>query len=124
MHGGADMGVLRIQERSWGQEGFHAALSFDHGPEFQITIRDPFSEQEEEKLEWYFEEYLRFPFVKHVQARAAAESIPVYGEALFTHVFADKNAYSEYREVVKSGLNTLQIEIAGSPQFHTLHWEA
>src|SRR5258706_475352 len=25
---------------------------------------------------------------------------------------------------VQSGLNTLQVEIVGSPQFHALHWEA
>lgn len=118
------MPLIRIQERSQGQDGFHAALSFDHGPEYRVTIRDPFSEQEEEQLEWYFEEYLRFPFVKQVRARAAAESIPTYGEALFAHVFADKNAYAEYRDMVKSGLSTLQIEVAGSPMFHALHWEA
>ena len=62
--------------------------------------------------------------IQGVKVQTAVASITTYGEKLFKQVFAQQNAYSDYRHIVRDGLNTLQIEIAGSPQFHALHWEA
>src|SRR6266567_9456359 len=118
------MAVIRIREISGSSDGSSAVVSFDHGEEYSITIKDPFSKAEEQQLEWYFEEHLRFPFTRKVQAKAAAGSVITYGEALFEQVFADRKAYVAYEQRLQAGLNTLQIEIAGSPQFHALHWEA
>src|SRR5712691_2221079 len=119
------MTLIRIQERSGGPNGSNATVSFDHGPEYQVTVHDHFSEKEEEQLEWYFEQYLRFPFLRQVQAKAAAGSITAYGEALFKQVFADPpNVLFAYKTAVQAGLNTVEVEIAGSPKFHALHWEA
>ena len=89
-----------------------------------MTIRDPFTEEEERQLEWYFEQWLRFPFLNQVKARTAAESIPSYGEKLFTQVFADPEAHAAYRAASQVGLGSLHFEIAGSPSFHRWHWEA
>src|SRR5579859_5892805 len=118
------MTVIRIREIPGSSDGSSAVVSFDHGEEYPITIKDPFSEAEEQQLEWYFEEHLRFPFTRKVQARAAADSIITYGETLFKQVFSDPEAYVTYKQRLEAGLNTLQVEIAGSPQFHALHWEA
>ena len=118
------MAVIRIREISGSPDGSSAVVSFDHGEEYSITIKDPFSEADEQQLEWYFEEHLRFPFTRKVQAKAAADSIITYGETLFEQVFADRKAYVAYEKILEAGLNTLQIEIAGSPQFHALHWGA
>src|SRR5690242_15846503 len=118
------MEVIRIQEQSGGPNGANAVVSFNYGPQYPVTISDPFSPKEEETLEWYFEEYLRFPFIKGVKVQTAVASITTYGEKLFNQVFANRDAYTHYQDIVKAGLNTLQIEIAGSPQFHALHWEA
>src|SRR5713226_353806 len=120
------MALVRIEERQGVPDGTNAVLSFEHGAQYPITIRDPFSdaEQQEQDLEWYFEEHLAFPFTNQVKARQAAESITAYGEALFLQVFADAQAYADYRESSKAGLHTFQFEIAGSPQFHRYHWEA
>ena len=118
------MTLISIQERTQEQDNFQAAISFDHGPEYQVTIQDPFSKKEEEQLEWYFEEYLRFPFLRQVQAKAAADSIVTYGEALFEQVFGNRRIYADYQRILQSGLSSLRIEIAGSPKFHALHWEA
>src|SRR5205823_5685914 len=107
-----------------GPNGANAVVSFNSGTQYPVTISDPFSEKEEETLEWYFEEYLKFPFTKGVKVRTAVASITTYGEELFKQVFAQQDAYSDYRDIVKAGLNMLQIEIAGSPQFHAFHWEA
>ncbi len=60
-----------------------------------------------------------------MQARAAADSIITYGEVLCAQVFAGRDAYATYsKEYLQVGLNSVQVEIAGSPHFHTLHWEA
>jgi hypothetical protein len=118
------MAVIRIRELAGEQGSPNAILSFEHGEEFPITISNPFAEGEEEQLAWYFEEHLRFPFTRNVQAKAAADSINTYGEALFGQVLADREAYAIYKDYLQAGLNKLQVEIAGSPQFHALHWEA
>ncbi len=118
------MPLIRIQDRPGGPDGSNAVVSFDHGPEYPITISDPFTEKEEQELEWYFEDHLTFPFTNKVRAQHAAASITTYGENLFKQVFGDADIYAEYKAILKSGLSNLQIEIAGSPQFHALHWEA
>jgi tetratricopeptide (TPR) repeat protein len=118
------MAWIHIQERAGGQGGSNAVVSFDNSPEYPITISNPFSEKEEQELEWYFEEHVAFPFIKKVHAQTAAASITTYGEVLFKQVFGDQDIYAEFRVLMKAGLNNLQLEIAGSPKFHALHWEA
>src|SRR5260370_6027160 len=118
------MALIRIQERAGGQDGSNAVMSFDNGPEYSITISDPHTEKEEKELEWYFEEHLEFPFTKKIRDQKAAASLKANGEAPFNQVFGKPDVYAEYRALVKSGLNDVQLEIAGSPKFHALHWEA
>ncbi len=118
------MPLIRIQERPGEPDGSNAIVSFNNGPEYPITINDPFKEQGEQELEWYFEEHLEFPFTKKVRAQNAAASIKTYGEELFKQVFGDSDIYAEYRDLLKAGLHNLHIEIAGVPKFHALHWES
>jgi tetratricopeptide (TPR) repeat protein len=118
-----DMKVIRIQERLQALGGIKAIVSFDYGPEYPITISNPFSEAEEQSLEWYFEGYLEFPFLNQIKAQSAVASIAKYGETLFSQVFKDLEAYTAYKEALKSGWHSLQFEIVGSPSFQTLHWE-
>jgi tetratricopeptide (TPR) repeat protein len=121
--------VIRIEERenqSSENQPYAAHVSFDDGVSYPCQIRDPFAEepQQEAELEWYFEEYLTFPFVPEVRARDVAESVRDYGKTLFMQVFADPQALDQYRQAIESGLHTIQLEIAGSLSFHRLHWEA
>jgi hypothetical protein len=117
--------VIRIQEQAEQEGQFHTAISFNHGPEYPITVRDPFEKKQEQELEWYFEDHLRFPFTNQVRAKEAAASIAAYGEALFTQVFRDNpDVYAEYKSLLKTGLESVRIEIMGEPAFHALHWEA
>jgi tetratricopeptide (TPR) repeat protein len=118
------MALLSIQERSGGSESSNAVVRFDNGPLYPITISNPFLDEEEQELEWYFEEHLEFPFTNKVRAQNAARSITTYAENLFKQVFGDNDIYAEYRALLKGGLSGLQIEIEGSPTFHALHWEA
>ena len=119
------MTLITVREKSRPPEdGFQASLSFDHGPEYDASVRDPFSPEDEKRLAWYFEEWLRFPFTEGVKAQAAAASISRFGEALFGQLFADPEAFAEYRAACQAGLERLAFEVAGSPEFHALHWEA
>ena len=118
------MPLIRIQERPGGPGGPNAIVSFNNGPEYPITITDPFESQQEQELEWYFEEHLTFPFTQKVRAKHAAHSITTYGEALFKQVFSNPDLYADYRNMRNSGLSNLYIEIEGSPKFQALHWEA
>ena len=67
---------------------------------------------EEERLRWYFEEHLRFPFTDQVRASQAAQSVVAYGEALFAQVFkSHPDLYARYQAAAQSGLrnNTLTL---------------
>src|SRR5262249_47229262 len=116
--------LISIRERSGEGDGGNAVLSFDGQGEYPMTIMPPFSEQEEKRLEWYFEDHLRFPFVEQVKAREAAASVAAYGQRLFEQVFADRRAYAEYMRMLQVGVGSLAFEVVGSPEFHQLHWEA
>jgi len=117
--------VLTIREEGMNDGGFTASLNFDSGNSYPITVTDPFTNQEEKQLEWYFEEWLVFPTLDRDKAQKAANSVQNYGENLFKQVFqTNLNAYGEYRDLQKQ-LSQLQIIIESqSPEFQALHWEA
>ncbi|MGB0387391.1 MAG: tetratricopeptide repeat protein [Ardenticatenaceae bacterium] len=115
------MTLITIRETSNNQ----ATVSFDRQGEFSITVCDPFSSKEEERLEWYFERWPQFPFVQQVKAQSAAQSVLSYGERLFEQVFkADFGLYGRYSQARRAGGSGLRFEIVGSPEFQRLHWEA
>jgi len=117
------MNLITIREKTQTDENtYEAELSFDNGMPYPITVKNPFSDKQEEDLEWYFEEYSKFPFIKQVEFSQAAASVRRYGEDLFEQVFSHRRAYTEYSNI--SQASDLAIEIIGSPAFHQLHWEA
>ncbi|MFN8444920.1 MAG: CHAT domain-containing protein [Caldilineaceae bacterium] len=106
-------------------ESPNAELSFEGEPGFPITIEDPFTPVEEERLAWYFERWLRFPFTDQVKAQAAAASVRRYGETLFAQTLgSDERISSRYRQALRQGEEGLHFQIIGAPEFHQLHWEA
>jgi tetratricopeptide (TPR) repeat protein len=117
------MTLISIRER--GLTTGQPAVAIDD-QEFPLTngLKDPFSAEEEERLEWYFEKHMRFPFVQQVKAREAAQSVTTYGHKLFEQLFADRRAYSRYQSALQQGVETLSLEVVGSPEFHRFHWEA
>ena len=119
------METIRIRELAEDDNGWRAVVSFNNGMEYAVGVRDPFQEEDERRLEWYFEEYPGFPFTKAVRVRKAAESITAYGEELFRQVFVENTkVIHPYKSVEQQGLSNVQIEIAGQRRFQALHWEA
>ncbi|MEM8723021.1 MAG: tetratricopeptide repeat protein [Cyanobacteria bacterium P01_G01_bin.39] len=118
------MAVITIREQSQTDTGFKATLIID-GSNYNITVSDPFNAKQEQVLEWYFEEWLRYPILDNVKADQAKASVREYGEELFKQVFqADINAYAKYSQL-RRDLNQIQIEVESiTPEFQALHWEA
>ncbi len=115
------MPVITIREIQKTETGFDAVLIFDGG-EYSITITDPFTPLEEKLLEWYFEDWITFPFTDITLAEEAAVSVQTYGIRLFQQVFGQNQAYSEYRQL-RRDLSELSIEIVGkTPEFHAFNW--
>jgi len=112
-----------IREQSSSTGSFSATVQFDtYGAACPITITNPHSHEQEEQLEWYFEEWLRFPFTDKTRAESAAGSITAYGESLFSQVFrSNPDVYMEYQKL-RTG--DILLEIIGTPEFHALHWES
>ncbi|AOS83873.1 hypothetical protein BIU88_06735 [Chlorobaculum limnaeum] len=113
-----------IKERSREGEKFTATVQFDAlGESEPLTVENPATPEQEQELEWYFEQWLNFPFTDKARAERAAGIIRAYGESLFAQVFrSDPDVYAEYRSAMGRGGVTLQV--IGSPEFHALHWEA
>ena len=106
-------------------ENFQAQVQFGaSAAPHKIIIQNPFSKEQEARLEWYFEKWLDFPFTDKIKAKEAKADIRAYGENLFNQVFAaDRNIIREYDRFRENNPD-FHIEIAGSPEFHALHWEA
>jgi hypothetical protein len=93
-------------------------------------VTDPFrepgqiEENQEERLRWYFEEFLFFPALGKEKSKRATGSIKDYGETLFEQVMGGRKVYAEWQELSR-GLDNLRIRI-DSPEtaFQALHWEA
>ncbi len=119
------MTLITIRETGSITDSPNAFVSFDRQGEYPITITNPFSKDDEKDLEWYFEKYLRFPFLEGVRVDKAEKSILAYGQALFEQVFKDRDAYGQYAQARQNGIENIQFEIEGSSGFfHQMHWEA
>jgi len=117
---------ITITQTGKTDNGFTATLKFgDRSTLYPFTVQNPFNEEEEKQLEWYFEKWLTFPFTGHVKAGEAAKSITTYGEQLFKQIFTGeiKTRYQMALEY-EGGFEQLEVEVSGDPDFHALHWEA
>jgi tetratricopeptide (TPR) repeat protein len=114
-----------IEEHPHEGKNFRATVRFgEHGSPYPpLFVENPTSVEQERELEWYFEEWLNFPFTDKARADHAADCIRVYGESLFAQVFrSDPDIYMEYQTAIRSG--DVMLQVIGSPEFHALHWEA
>ena len=118
------MAKIVIREQGKTETSFNATLVIAEDS-YEITVSDPFEPRQDQELEWYFENWLRYPMLDNVMAGRAKASIREYGEDLFKQVFqSDINAYDRYREVSQD-LSQVTIEIESiSPEFQAIHWEA
>jgi tetratricopeptide (TPR) repeat protein len=113
-----------IREQKKNDKSFAATVRLgSEGAQHEITITNSFSEEQEKRLEWYFEEWLNFPFTDKVKAKEAEADILAYGENLFNQVFGTGSVIRDY-DKVRENKPDFHLQIIGSPEFHALHWEA
>ncbi|HEX8736911.1 MAG TPA: tetratricopeptide repeat protein, partial [Pyrinomonadaceae bacterium] len=106
-------------------DGFPVIISFDGSDDCDgITVHDPLTPENKAKLEWHFEHYVSYPYLKTVETAEASEIIRKAGEKLFTDLFSQPRVFSRYQQIVQNDFDNLIIEISGSPDFHSLPWEA
>nr|MDJ0601267.1 tetratricopeptide repeat protein [Crocosphaera sp.] len=117
------MSLIIIREEATTEIGFSAKLIINN-KEYSITVSDPFTKEDETRLEWYFEGWLVTPMLNTETAKKAAESVNEYGLSLFEQVFKqDFDLYSDYRQL-RPQINQISFEIQSkSPEFQALHWE-
>ncbi|MFL6463023.1 MAG: hypothetical protein ACJ73N_01255, partial [Bryobacteraceae bacterium] len=73
------MPTIRIREQNGIGKTESAEVSFDGEAGYLTTLENPFSEADERRLEWYFEEHLRRPFLDQIKAEQTKASISQYG---------------------------------------------
>ena len=78
-------------------DSFAATVIINDRTQHEITVRNPLDEKQEQDLEFYFEEWIQFPFDEQVRAKRAEASVKEYGEALFEDVFGNRGATTNRR---------------------------
>lgn len=117
--------IIKEQGKQSISNKFSVAIIFNDLVEFDnLTVLNSLTIQNKKKLEWHFEQYIHHPYLKDVEPQEAEIIIREEGENLFSQLFSQLDVYNQYRETIRDGLNNLVIEICGSPEFHSLHWEA
>ncbi len=118
------MARLVVSERSGGPDGsFVARVVFPDATEHEITVADPAEAGDEDRLVWYFEEHLRFPFLDQDLVLDAERRLRAYGQRLFEQVFGGAVA-GDYRSLARKGFDGCRLVVQGTAAFHRLHWEA
>lgn len=92
---------------------------------------NPLTEEDQQQLAWYIEEYLDFPFgAEDWKAKQVEQQMAIWGEVLFRRIFhkdqvdAQKSAYSLYQEATRSGLHKCEVCIESmDPAFLSIEWE-
>jgi hypothetical protein len=115
--------VIRVSEQAREPDGsFIIRVAFDDRAEYDFRVSDPAAIGTEELLAWYFEKHLRFPFLDADLEREAVRQLALYGVGLFSQVFRGE-ANHDYRTLRDHAFDGCRIEVAGSTEFHLLHWE-
>lgn len=117
------MTVIRISEQARVSESsFIVRVTFGDHAEYDIRVSDPAAIGTEKLLAWYFEKHLQFPFLDADLEEEAVQQLTAYGVGLFRQVFSGE-ANHDYRTLRDHAFDGCRIEVAGSTEFHILHWE-
>jgi len=116
---------IQLHELHWTNNTFHIAITFDTNTRFEISFNNLYDKTLEANLEWYFEDYIREPYIAQAKVQKCRNSVFDYGKDLFNQLFADRKIYSYYKKGIdEKGFENLTIEIIGdSPDFQAIHWE-
>ena len=118
------MTVIEVAERGHNADGsFQVRVSFSERGEYEVTVTNPLDRVQEDRLAWYFEEHLRYPFLDQEVARRAVADLRALGTDLFEQLFAGPASH-DYRTLAGQAFDGCRLQVQGSAAFHRLHWEA
>ena len=94
-----------------------------------IVLQNPLADEDRKELRWYLEEFLQFPYgAMPWQAKQVENKMAVWGESLFSQLFAkkeyDPDPRSLYQEAVREGLDNCELCISSDDTaFLNIPWE-
>ena len=110
------MRVITIEqnmEKPKDKEGYNVIVTVNN-EKFETIVENPFTEEAEEEIKWYFEDHMKLPTLNQPRFKRVRESIISYGESLFEQVFkANNDLYFEYKSMRKNREN-IRIQVKGS----------
>jgi len=116
------MTLISIREYGISSAGY-PVVSFDN-EEYPITVQDPLTPENREKLDYYFRDYPSLRYANPAESVLIARIIQKCGEDLFEQVFSNREVYYRYKDSRdRLGFHQLKIEIAGGVSFQRLKWE-
>jgi len=86
------MPLITITERDTNQ----AEIAINRRGRYEASLSQPFNEEEQARLTWYFEEYVKERYFNHVRAEEVVASLQLYGTRLFEQLFANRVLYGQY----------------------------
>ena len=76
------MALITIREVERTEKGFAAELVLEGRGNYPITITNPFTDREEQLLEWYFEGWLYQPLIKIYTNLFVCVAVPLTAKVL------------------------------------------
>lgn len=126
--GAIRMNLLHIMDLKDG----HVQMSWQRGNEISsmcqrpIPFSDPLSVEDRQKLRWYLEDYLQFPYgAEEYRARQVERRMEEWGESLFKQIFdSESDTRLFYHEAVREGYERCELCISSEvPDFLNIPWE-
>jgi hypothetical protein len=121
--------IIRIEEQpsieTQSKKQFKVWVIFND-QKFPITIKNPHDDKTKEKLDWYFENYIREPYTPSDTVNTYKAALRDYGESLFKQIFTDQKIYYLYRTAIQQdNFEDIIVEIVGdSTAFQSTLWES
>ena len=118
--------IIRIEEKSFAGEQFDARVIFND-QQFLVTVKNPHNPEIQNKLDWYFEDYINEPYTPDPIVNNHKDALRQYGESLFKQIFADhKDIYFLYRTAIQQhNFQNIFVEIVSdNPDFQSILWES
>jgi tetratricopeptide (TPR) repeat protein len=119
--------TLRLKQTVKNEHTFHIDVELDgFGPRIDADADFTFAltDQEQQDIRWYVEEYAEYPFPPHPERAARVEQrMHELGEHLFQHLFQQAGQQRLWAKVYEN-LSTMRIEVVSTPQeAAALPWE-
>lgn len=123
------MDILRFTQRTFNSQKFNVEIAFECSNKPRQIANSTFSfqltEQEQENIRWYLEDYLKNPYDPAPKIAARIEkSLAEIGINLFRSVFQSNEDARDLWATIRTNLNNIRVEISAEVEEATsIPWE-